>query len=55
MIAVEAGTLGIAGDDGEPTATGTGLVRGAGSAGMLHNAGDGLLILLALTVAPVAA
>jgi ketosteroid isomerase-like protein len=55
LIAVDAGTLGKPGDDGEPTATETGLVRRTGSTGELHNTGDGLLILLALTVAPVAA
>jgi hypothetical protein len=55
LIAVDAGTLGEPGDDGEPTATGTGFVREAGSTGEIHNTGGGLVILLALTVAPVAA
>lgn len=53
-IAVESETLGVAGDNGDAFATGTGSLQPAGFAGELRNIGDGLLVLLIFTVAPVA-
>jgi hypothetical protein len=54
LVAVEAGTLGVAGGGGR-AAAGEGALLPAGPGRGLRNAGDGLLVLVVLTVAPAAA
>jgi mannose-6-phosphate isomerase-like protein (cupin superfamily) len=55
LLAVEAGTLSVIGGEERTVAAGTGVVQPPGSVHVFRNAGDGLLVLLVLTVTPLAA
>ena len=54
LVAVEAGTLSLAGGEERRVAAGGGVAQPAGTPREVRNAGGGLLVLLVLTVAPVA-
>jgi mannose-6-phosphate isomerase-like protein (cupin superfamily) len=54
LVAVELGTLGIAGTEESPIAAGAGVILPAGSVRELRNTGGGLLVLLVLSVDAVA-
>ena len=53
FVAVEAGTLQLAGNEDRTVAAGIGVMEPEGSDRTLRNAGSGLLVLLVLTITPV--
>lgn len=54
LLAVETGSLDLSSGELPPIAPGAGAVQPAGSPHEFHNAGSGVLILLVLTIAPIA-